>query len=135
MNHNYYDTFIEIAPDCPAESASVPTAKGDKPTIASRQYDMIANHPYKYTQEDVLFETYADANDIPAESRAAEREKFFSKGQACLRASALGKRYGWGVHNDADGKVALYAVESDEYKRFAADGNIKHLKAMRSKRA
>jgi hypothetical protein len=46
----------------------------------------------------------------------------------------LGKRYGWGIHNDEDGKVALYAVESDEYKRFVNDNSIKHLKAMRSKR-
>jgi hypothetical protein len=135
MENNYYNTFIEVAPDCPAETSVVPTAKGDKPTMATRQYEMIAQNPYKYTQEDILFETYADANDIPAENRAVEREKFFSKGQACLRASALGKRYGWGVHNDADGKVALYAVESDEYKRLAADDSLKHLKAMRSKRA
>ncbi len=132
---NYYNTFIQVADDSPAANSSVPEAKGEKKTMAVLQYEMIAKNPYKYTQEDILFETFADYNRIPAEARPAEREKFFSKGQACLRASALGKRYGWGVHNDADGKVALYPVESDEYQQFAEDSSLKHLKAMRSKRA
>ena len=96
---------------------------------------MIANHPYRYTQEDVLFETYADHKEIPKANRPAERTKFFAKDQACLRASALGKRYGWGLHHDEHGKVALYAVESKEYKRLASDKTIKNVKAMRSKRA
>jgi hypothetical protein len=26
--------------------------------------------------------------------------------------SALAKRYGWGIHNNAEGKLALIAVES-----------------------
>jgi Family of unknown function (DUF6157) len=132
---NYFDTFIEVAEDCPAQNASAPKTKGEKKTIAVLQYEMIANHPYEYTQEDVLFETYADYNQIAAAFRLAERQKFFAKEQPCLRTSALGKRYGWGVHNNAEGKVALYAIESEEYRRLATDSNLKHLKAMRSKRA
>ena len=132
---NYYDTFIEIAADFPVETAVVPEEKGAKKTMAQLQYEMIALNPYRYTQEDVLFETYADYNGIPTESRPLEREKFFSKGQPCLRASALGKRYGWGVHSDAEGRVALYPIESPEYKQMVENSGIKHLKAMRSKRA
>jgi hypothetical protein len=52
-----------------------------------------------------------------------------------LRTSALGKRYGWGIHCDATGKVALIAHESDAYQQLATDPQMKHLKAMRSKRA
>jgi len=44
------------------------------------------------------------------------------------------KRYGWGVHSDSNGRIALYAVESDEYAKLSKDKNLKHLKAMRSKR-
>jgi hypothetical protein len=132
---NYFDTFIEIAEDCPASAAATPEPKSEKKTIPVLQYEMIANNPYKYTQEDVLFETYADYNEIPAADRPAERQKFFSKGQACLRASSLGKRYGWGIHSNAEGKVALYPMGSKEYQELATDTKIKHLKAMRSKRA
>jgi hypothetical protein len=132
---NYYNTFIEVADDCPVTAAEVPQSKGDSKTVPVLQYEMIAIHPYAYTQDDVLFEVFAERNGIAAEDKPAARERFFAKDQACLRSSSLGKRYGWGIHNDKDGKVALYAVESDEYKRFVNDRAIKHLKAMRSKRA
>jgi hypothetical protein len=73
----------------------VPVAKGAEKTMPVLQYEMIANHPYIYTQADVLFETYAEHKHIPADDRPEERTKFFTKDQPCLRASALGKRYGW----------------------------------------
>ncbi|TCP52577.1 hypothetical protein EV586_10959 [Tumebacillus sp. BK434] len=132
---NNYNTFIEVAADCPVGVAQIPVTKGETKTIPVLQYELIANHPYKYTQEDVLFEVYALRNQIPDEQRQAAREKFFSKGQPCLRTSSLCKRYGWGIHHDAQGKVALYAVESDEYKEFVNDNGIKNVKAMRSSRA
>lgn len=135
IDTNYYNTFIEVAEDCPVSVAEVPRAKGDTKTVPVLQYEMIANRPYTYTQEDVLFEVFAGRSGIADTDKPAERKRFFSKGQPCLRSSALGKRYGWGIHNDKDGKVALYAVESEEYKNFANDGDVKHVRAMRSKRA
>jgi len=131
---NYYGAFIAVAEDCPVTIAQIPIAKGDAKTIPVLQYELIAHNPYKYTQEDVLFEVYAERNNIPEEQRPAAREKFFSKGQPCLRTSSLGKRYGWGIHHDEQGRVALYAVESDEYQKLLSDKNLKHVKAMRSSR-
>jgi hypothetical protein len=49
--------------------------------------------------------------------------------------SALAKRYGWGIHNNAEGKIALIAVESPEYKRLMKDLRTTKIKAFRSKRA
>lgn len=131
---NYYDTFIAVAEDCPVKVAEIPPQKDGKTTAASLQYEMVAVHPYRYTSDEVLFQVYAVKNEIPQSARAAEREKFFAKGQPCLRSSPLTKRYGWGVHSNRDGRIAIYAVESDEYARLANDKNLKHLKAMRSKR-
>ncbi len=61
----------------------------------------------------------------------------FSKSHPCLRASMLPKRYGWGVHFNAEGKIALYAKESPEYDHFTSheDAGVKLLNAMRSKRS
>lgn len=134
-DNNYYDTFIQVAEDCPVDRGEVPEAKGGKRTVPVIQYELIALHPYRYTQEDVLFESHAEHKGIPEGDRPAERERFFAKPQVCLRASALGKRYGWGIHHDAEGRVALYPVESEEYRRFTSDANVTQLKAMRSKRA
>lgn len=132
---NYYDTFIEVAEDCPVTAAEIPPQKGDSKTIASLQFDMLIDHPYHFTSDDVVFGVYAAKNYISKTDEAEEREKFFSKGQPCLRSSPLTKRYGWGIHSNAEGKVALYPLESAEYKIFASDKNLKHVKAMRSKKA
>jgi hypothetical protein len=48
--------------------------------------------------------------------------------------SALAKRYGWGIHNDAEGKIALVAVESPEYEQLLNDQRTTKIKAFRSKR-
>ncbi len=38
-----------------------------------------------------------------------------------MRSSALPKRYGWGVHSNEDGKLALVAVEDAKYKKLSSD--------------
>ncbi len=131
---NYYNTLIEIAEDCPINSAEEPPLKGEDKSVARLQFEMILEHPYEYCSDDVIFGTFAARNGLHG-SLQAEREQFFSKGQACLRASPLPKRYGWGVHHNAEGKVAIYPVDSEEYRRLAADSGVQKVKAMRSKRS
>jgi len=58
-----------------------------------------------------------------------------SKGHPHLRVSPLAKRYGWGIHNNADGKIALIAVESPAYKQLLDDTGTTKIKAFRSSRA
>lgn len=132
---NYYNTFIEVADDCPISMAEPPPRKDGKATVANIEHDLIAEHPYQVTSDDVVFHVFTTRNNIADADLTAEREKFFSKGRACLRSSALAKRYGWGIHNDAEGRVALVGMETPEYRELAADPTLKHLKAMRSKRA
>jgi hypothetical protein len=74
-------------------------------------------------------------NKLTEEELENARRIYFSKGQACFRASPLTKRYGFGVHHNETGKMAIYPVESDEYAKFEADPAITHIKAMRSKKA
>jgi hypothetical protein len=126
MTTNYYETFIGIADDCSVVRAEIPPSKEPK-SIAQIEYEMVIDRPYEYTSDDVLYA----AN---GERRGISQEEFFSKGQPCFRASPLTKRYGWGVHSNKEGKIALYAIESDDYKRYAEDDSLKQLKAMRSKR-
>jgi hypothetical protein len=131
---NYFNTLIEVAEDCPVNVAEIPPQKKNEKTIALLQYSMILEHPYVYTSDDVLFNVYARRQGIAKKDYKTEREKFFSKGQPCMRSSALPKRYGWGIHSNEEGKLALVAVEDAAYKKLASDKNLKHLKAMRSKR-
>ena len=121
---NYMDTFIEVAEDCPVSVAEKPPERVPR-TAAQIEYEMLIDNPYKYTSDDVLYESNGNRRGIV-------RADFFAKPQPCFRASALGKKYGWGIHSDKNGKIGIYGVESDEYKRLASDEDMKHLKAMRS---
>lgn len=132
---NYVNTFIRVAEDCPATEAESPLPRGGKPTVASLQFELITARPYELTSDDVLFEVHAERQGLSAPDRDEARVQFFAKPQACLRASPLGKRYGWGIHSDADGHVAVFAIGTDEYDALVADESITQLRAMRSKRA
>lgn len=132
---NYFNTFIEIAEDSPVAEGEVPPVKGDKKTVANLQFDMVFDNPYKYTSDDVLFSVFAMRKEIPNAELEEQRKIFFSKGQPCFRSSPLTKRYGWGIHSDADGKIAMYGSDTEKYKELVADSTIAKTKAMRSKRA
>ncbi|RPD40866.1 DUF6157 family protein [Chitinophaga barathri] len=129
---NYFNTFIIVADDCPVANGEIPPVKGENKTIANIEFDMIRQNPYKYTSDDVLFQVFADKNDLVKSEYKEAREKFYSKGQPCFRASPLTKRYGWGVHFDKDGKMAIYGSETKEYEKFSKDKNLAVVKAMRS---
>lgn len=131
---NYFNTFICISDDCPSGKGETPPVKGDAKTVANIQFDMISKNPYKYTSDEVLFRVFAEKNDLTESEYEEARAQFFSKGQACLRASPLTKRYGWGIHFNQEGKMALYSSESQEYKRYIEDESLKVVKAMKSSR-
>ncbi|MNU73987.1 hypothetical protein D3C71_634780 [compost metagenome] len=131
---NYQDTFIEVAEDTKVNNGVIPSSKGDKKTVAEMQYELLSENPYKYTSDDILFQVFADRNDLTESEYEEARKQFFSKGQPCFRASPLTKTYGFGVHNDENGKMALYALETDEYQQFLNDSAITKVKAMRTSR-
>lgn len=132
---NYFNAFIEIAEDCPATSGELPPIKGETKSVANLQFDMLHENPYKFTSDDVLYTVFATRKEIPEGEIEEHREIFFAKGQPCFRASPLTKRYGWGIHSNKEGKIAMYGVETKEYKSFAKSKALEVVKAMRSKRA
>ena len=126
---NYYNTLIEVAPDCPKQQGC-PALKPD--TIAGVQLELLKSRPYELTSDDLLFEVHRRRS---AADTGLSRDQFFAKSQACLRASPLSKQLGWGTHHDAEGKVALVGVESPEYSALQQDPAVTKVSAMRNKRA
>lgn len=122
---NYFNTFIRVADDCPVVRAGIPPDRIPK-SAARKAYDLLQAHPYQYTSDDIIF---------LLNGQGKIKEEFFSKGQPCFRVSALTKRYGWGVHSDEDGKIAIYARESPEYAKLVADPALKVITAARNKRS
>ncbi|MFC6356802.1 DUF6157 family protein [Luethyella okanaganae] len=117
---DYVNTFIAVAEDCAAVAGTVPPEKAENPSIAARTCRMIAENPYGHTSGDVIFEVYADRAGIPDAERPEARAAYYGIGRACLRSSDLGKRYGWGIHADERGRIALVGVETEEYARLAS---------------
>lgn len=136
---NYRKTFIAVAEDSTATAGTVPGTPG---SVAALTYELISAAPYTLTSDDVLFAVHATRRGIAEEDRARAREEFFAKPQACLRASPLGKTFGWGIHHDAEGRVALYGVETERYAELSAadatgadGGSVTLKRAMRRSRA
>lgn len=136
MNWNYYDTFITVSRDCPAERGTVPPDKKSGKTKPGIEFELAVDRPYVYTQEELLYEVHIRHKEIPEEELAARGtqvwDEFFQKPMPCLRASMLPKKYGWGIHFNAEGKMALIPMESTEYRRFVdgENGNVMLLAAM-----
>lgn len=131
---NYFSTFIEVADDCPVLIATEPPLNPQKKSSARLAFEWLMQNPHVYTSDDLLFALYAQKQEVEENALPALRESFFSKGQPCMRASDLPKKFGWGVHFDDEARIALVPRGSEEYEAFQRDPNLAHKKAMRSSR-
>lgn len=129
---NYFNTFITVAGDCPVAAGTAPAGEM---SVASLQYRLLRKKPYTRTSDELIFEVYALRNGVVEADREAARTAIFSKPQACLRASPLVKRFGWGLHHDEAGRVAVYGVETDAYRKLAARDDLKLVPGMRNRRS
>lgn len=129
---NYVNTLITVSPDTKAVAATSPPT--GKASIAELQFAMMHGHDYELTSDDVIFGVWADRRGISADARAAAREEFFSKGQPCLRTSPIAKTYGWGIHSDSKGRVALVPMRSSRYEALTDDGSTVKRAAMKTSR-
>ena len=136
---NYQETFITVAPDCPVEASVMPKQRGQKKSVPLLQYELLSGNPYTYTGQELIFETHVRRLNLSEVELANQRDEIwaelFSKPHACMRASALAKKYGWGLHYDEDGRIALVGMETDTYQQMNDNPQLKKLAAMRSKRA
>src|SRR5216684_4628352 len=127
MATGYTNTFITIAPDCPTTESIPPT---NPASIAGLEYAVLTETPYGLTGEQLLFAVHLRHKRIDRDvDLDTVKDAFFSKPHACLRASMLPKRYGWGVHYDEKGRIALYGAETTDYRRFAACKSLKIIPA------
>lgn len=114
---DYKDTFIAVADDCPATRGTIPPGSE---SVAARTFRLVTERPYRLTSGDMIFSVHADRVGIPEPERRAARRAFYARGQACLRSSDLGKRYGWGIHADSEGRIALVGLGTPAYAEFVS---------------
>ncbi len=130
---NYYHTFICVSPDTRATTGIEPQGE----SVAAREFRMIREASYQHTQEEILFQVEMSRKGVivTTENRDLLWGEFFAKSRACLRASGLVRRHGWGIHFDQEGRAALHAMDSARYAELAggADG-VKVVNGMRTSR-
>lgn len=131
---NYRDTLILISDDCSVRKSRVPESNRKRQTIAEIEHRLLSEKPVFYTQDELQFEVHMEHKDISEDRRDEEKVRFLKKSRACMRASALPKRFGWGIYFDSNGKAELIPVESKRYQDLKERNDIKKLKAMKSKR-
>ncbi|HZG86665.1 DUF6157 family protein [Paenibacillus sp.] len=133
------NTFVRVSQDCPAERGIVPVSKGPGKTLPEVQFDILSKHPYTYDLDELIVETHIRhklALDALDEARRASvRSELLAKSHPCMRASMLPKKYGWGVHYDENGRIAIYPMESEAYARLSERADLKQEYAMRNKKA
>ncbi|MEZ5758546.1 MAG: DUF6157 family protein [Emcibacteraceae bacterium] len=128
---NYYNTFITVSPDSDATEGTVPEKEI---TIAGLQYSLINSAPYTLNSDDILFKIHTEKNNLKNEDIDLNRDIFFSKPKACLRTSPLVKKFGWGLHYDENGMIAIYGVETEKYKKMTCRKDLKIIPGMRSRK-
>jgi hypothetical protein len=124
--------LISPAPDCPASCAERPPVKAQA-TRASIEYDLLSAAPYALDHRGFTHTVHRAMAEVAGRPQLGF-DAFHAKGQPCMRASPLTKRYGWAAHYDPDGRLALVDPASDAFRALAADPDMQHATAMRSKR-
>jgi hypothetical protein len=128
---NYVNTFITVSPDTKAVAGTIPARPE---TIAGCLYSLLADRPYEMTSDDALFEVFRLRDNGTAADLDEARAAFFSKSHPCLRTCPLVKQFGWGIHHDENGRIALYGVESPDYRRLSKDTSLTVIAGVRSSR-
>jgi hypothetical protein len=135
---SYSQTFIRVSPDTKATAGTLPPEKAGARTVAGWQHALLGEHPYQFTERELYFRVHCHRHGISDAEAKKRRDailaEVFAKPQACLRASPLPKNYGWGVHYDDQGRIAIVGMETAAYRELSTSP-LKQLDAMRSKRA
>jgi hypothetical protein len=116
------EELIQVSEDSRAVRGEEPPDNGADKTVARIQFEVLAENPYKFTEHEFYYEVHVvrrKRTDLKLESYNIKR-------------IPLLKRYGWGIHRDAEGKLALVACESDRYEELLADPSVKKTQAYRS---
>jgi hypothetical protein len=128
---SYTNAFITLAPDCPIAAGQVPR---QPMSIAGLEHALLLAHPYRYTSADLIVEVQRRHKHVRDSDLPAFRAWLFAKSQPCMRLSMLPKRWGWGVHFDELGHMAIYGAETSDYRHFAKRSDLRIMPARLSRR-
>lgn len=131
----YANTFVLVSEDCPVAAGMAPPPVPGRRIRAEIELKPLRSAPYRLDHDELNFEVHRQQKQQAGEP-ALSRTEFLARGHPCMRASALVKRYGWGAHYDAEGRIAVHGAESREYAALSrpAEGH-RIIRGMRARKA
>ena len=114
------EELIKISEDSPTSNSLRPIKKN---TVEYIKFDILSEYPYKFTEEEFFEEVHFN-----------RRKKYNLKIKTySLKRLGLVKRYGWGIHINEKGTIAMIPCESEQYKTLLNNPKVKKSKAYRNK--
>ena len=117
------EELIEKAADSTAVRGEEPPDSGAKKTVARISYEVLSDNPYKFSEREFYREVH-----VVRRGRPDLKLESYN-----IKKLTLVKKYGWGIHRDSVGKLALVACESRKCKELLADTRVKKTRAYRNK--
>ena len=114
------EILITVADKCPANRGMEPTTNRAEKTITMHQYDVLTEMPYQLDYDELKKEVH--------ENRRGKTDLKLDSYD--MRRSELCKVWGWGVHQDKNGKLALVGCETKEYRRLLRKPGVRKVKAL-----
>jgi hypothetical protein len=119
QNKDLVNTLITVA-ESSSKTSEIPVSKTGKKTVITTLFKVLKENPYQFKQYDVFFEVHIKKLE---NSKALKLETYK------LQRSNLCALLGWGIHGNEEGKLALVAAESPEYKGLLNNSKINKKKA------
>lgn len=118
QNNALVNTLITVASTSEKQSV-IPYSKSGKKTEAILLYEVLINNPYQFKQYELFEEVYFKIKIKPH----LKIETYL------LQRSELCSIFGWGIHGDKEGRLALVPCESEHYTRLFEDFSTTKKKA------
>lgn len=121
-NKKSVEELILVAEDTQAIKAQEPPNSRIPKTIVRIAYEVLSEEDYKYSEAEYHYEVHV-------KRREKEDLKIHNYN---IKRSPLLQKYGWGIHRNTEGKLALVAMESERYSELKK--TIKNTKSFRRKK-
>lgn len=121
MPKDFRNALIQVAEDCHAEKGIAPEPKSK---IAYIGYDELSKNPYKYSK----LEFYKQVHHVRRGKLELKIETYN------IRRNDLCKKYGWGIHINESGKLALVGCETEKYRELLNNSLVEKVNAFKKHR-
>lgn len=119
QNNDLVNTLITVA-ESSSKTSTIPKSNRKNETVKEVVYRVLKENPYKFKQYELFYEVHINQ---------LKKTKVLKLETYKLQRSELCSSLGWGFHGDEHGRIAIFPVESKEYKALFNDSTIRKMNA------